>query len=101
MLPALGNKDAFGSPIHQDHALLTENMADLGHLNTGYPLRDALAARNSEEQFVVVTAVQGGLKVDFAARFSDVGEGYGIGLEFLLPHRSPRKCGRDRWRGRR
>jgi len=57
-------------------------MADLGHLNTGYPLRDALAARDSEEQFVVVAAVQGGLKVNFAARFSDVGEGYGVRANF-------------------
>ncbi len=68
--------------VYQNNAFPPSDVAELRNLDASDVGRHSPAAGSSEEQFVVVAAVQGGLKVNFAARFSDVGEGDGVRANF-------------------
>ena len=83
MLPALGAKlRSHALLVNQDNVLFPRDVADLGDWNTRNARRNTLATRSCEEEFVIVAAVQGGWKINFPARFSDLGEGDGVRANF-------------------
>jgi hypothetical protein len=61
--------------IHEDDVPLARNVANLGDVDTRDSGRDLLATRPREKQFVVVTAMQGKLQIDFVNWLPDAGAG--------------------------
>lgn len=83
MLPTFGTKlNAYIMLVHQNDALPPRDVADPGDLDTSNAARDALATRGGEEKFVILAAMQSGLKIDFVSRSADRGERYGVGPNF-------------------
>jgi len=82
MLPALGTEfESHALIIHEDDVLLARDVADLGDVDTRDSGRDLLPARPREKQFVVVTAMQGKLQVDFVNWLADAGARYSRSLD--------------------
>ncbi len=82
MLPTLGAEfESHALVIYEDDVLLARDVANLGDVDTRDSGRDLLATRPREKQFVVVTAMQGKLQVDFVSWLPDAGARYSRGLD--------------------
>lgn len=81
MLPTLGVEFEFHAlVIHEDDVFLARGVANLGDVDARDVRRDLLPARRGEKQFVVITAMQGKLQIDFVSWLPDAGTRYGRGL---------------------
>jgi len=67
--------------IHEDDVLLARDVANLGDVDARDSGRDLLATRGGEKQFVVVTAMQGELQIDFVSWPPDAGKRYRRSLD--------------------
>ena len=82
MLPTLGVEfESHALVIHEDDVLLARDVANLGDVDARDLGRDLLPARRGEKQFVVITAMQSKLQIDFAGQLPYGGTGYGRGLD--------------------
>jgi len=82
MLPTLGVEfESHALVIHENDVLLARDVANLGDVDTRDSGRDLLATRPREKQFVVVTAMQGKLQIDFVSWLPDAGAGDGRSLD--------------------
>jgi hypothetical protein len=82
MLPTLGAQlESHALVIHEDELLVARDVANLGDVDTCDSGMDSLATRHREKQFVVITAMQSELQIDFVGWFPYAGTGYSRGLD--------------------
>src|SRR5580658_10560428 len=83
MLPALRLEFVgHAGGIAQNDLPAPSDAADLGQGDSRDPLRNVLAGVGSEQEFVVLTAMQGQIEVDFARGLADAGARDEGGVEF-------------------
>lgn len=82
MLPTLGAQlESHALVSHEDELLVACDVANLGDVDTCDSGMDSLATRHREKQFVVITAMQSELQIDFVGWFPYPGTGYSRGLD--------------------
>src|ERR1700722_7183170 len=82
VLPTLGLEfGAYPVFIHQKHLSIPGDVSNLRDRQTSNSSRNRFARAGGEKQFVVVTAVQGELQINFAGWLPNAGAGNGWGLD--------------------